>query len=399
MSLATEMNCAMNSTRTLAAVLTGSLALVALTACSDDAPSQDVQAAEIVEDSTATSIAEAEVVEPDQTAEAPENDSSLSFGAVVTEAMTAHGSALSQVAEVNELPISPDFMRSQSERAVEAIDLVLADLPEDPGTLTGPGASEYVTFRTALLDWREYSVGIIADVDRDYAALAELADSWDGNSAPPSVFIDAVDGHMITWIPLVEQSCAAFAVAAEVTPGCLFGQRSVPDRVREVELQTVVFDGVTIEIDPIYPATDVLVEPGGFIVDYGPGFGTFALVDPPAVADPDAVGLALDATIPWPNNVDAWLASLPVEVVSAIEGEFGSNLWQVWHVRADEQISIIDRVFGPAWTVGDTELHIYQTDLEGTTVVGVLEISPLDLDRTDEAVDDIAAVLGTIVVP
>lgn len=311
-------------------------------------------------------------------------------------AMGEHGPALGAVGVIDQDPISPDFVRLQSERAVVALEALLADLPEDPSGLSGPGADEYAAFRQALVDWRDYSAQLLAEVDTDYDDLVALAASWDQNSAPPQVFVEAIDGHMLTWIPTVEQACAAFAVAADVTPGCLFGQQGGASDVEAADPQTVSFGGAVVRIDPTFPVSDIATTEGFVLFDYGPGFGTFALSDPPVVADPAAADADLEATIPWPNDVDAWLAELPLEVVSSTDWELESSTWRVWHVRADEQVAIIANAVGPAWTLGHTEIHLFQTTLGDSPVVGVLEIAPNDLDRTDDALDDIATVLSRV---
>lgn len=372
-------------------VLTGILFLTALSGCGSDnavegTPEGGGAATETVGSSTDDSAVGQET----------SDDGHKELGRLVEEAFAGNREALTLVSEIDQDPMSADFVIAQSKRAVDALELVLAQMPEETTGVEGNGSEEYKSLREQLVGWLDYSRGTITEFEAGYDEFAELASAWDRTGPPPAVITDAIDGHLLDWIPAVELACAEFAVAAGVAPACTIGMSGGPAEVREAGRQAVTINGASFSIDPIFPVTDLGVERDLAFIDYGEGVGSLTIVAPPSVRESSE-----DDTfaLPWPDDVETWVAVHPVELVSSSTETFGDLGWNLFHLRADDAYPLIENRFHPsgAWGLGGPELHIYTTEIDGAVVVAVLEIGPADVDRTETIRSEMAEVLATIV--
>lgn len=322
--------------------------------------------------------------------------------AAVLVAFEEGGDGLSAVLNVDQDPIHPDFVATQAQRAIDALDPMLALLPADPGATDDPGQQEYARLRAALIGWRDHAVTVRAEVESGYDELLAMAEAWDRQSAPPMELTDPIDGHFEQWAPAVEAACAAFAVAVGVTPGCTEFRDAGPVDTAEAGPQQVLIGSVVFDVDPLFPVTDLGAEPDFAFFDYGPGGGSVTFLPPPRVADPAMAGPELSGLVPWPDDVAGWAAAAGLDVVEDRVAELGTHEWHAVHLRAtDNAMAIMENRWHPegAFVVDpsvDLEVVVWQSVVGGQPVVVVLEAALLSPGEFAAVVGDVDAVLATI---
>lgn len=336
------------------------VAVVLLASCrgTSDVPNVDVSPVEVASNASATATDDGATVTPDQLATAMER--------AIPRIATAYRDG--DLADLDAV------VRVVTERRGAVASLAVALPAGRLRDLTTSQQEQWTLMRTSLEHWR--------DTVEDVAAVvtARRDDSASPDTAPPPEVEELLERDLEA-ASAYGDACAAFSDAVGLSVDCYpFLSEEAADAV---QTYTVTIGDVTLS----YDVTGVHVD----LVDDGMAItfvetNTLAIGAPPEVTDPAQelhrdLDTLIPDPIPWPEDLAAWYAQLPVAVLDEGDVELGDEgqswSWVVLEGTDPQRFALANLASEFAIQTGpDFEVVLWQTSIDGQEVVAVSDGRP-----------------------
>ena len=286
---------------------------------------------------------------------------------------------------------------------IESLDALRAEFP-DAAEMAPEGSGTYAAVLEHLDEWSALAASTLAELEQRRSELEPSTIEWaaaldSGDPGPPPEAYAELVGVNPGAFEEFGELCAEFAVSVELPINC-FGTPA-PGADGSIEFTA---GGVTFVVDP-GPVDEYIVRPDFLGADLGPAdqmtiSAPFAVRNPAAAIESDATnameGAPLEQPVPWPDDIDEYLAAGPFEVLDdvAVSTPSGDFRRLVLAQDAVPALSFIDFPTGPVVVRKVSPLTLWIGEIEGQIVIATLQAdSPSSTEALTAQVDE---ALGTL---
>lgn len=280
---------------------------------------------------------------------------------------------------------------------IDSLEAVRSDFP-DAADVPIEASEAYTAVLQHLDDWAEQATSALAELEQRRSELEPLTVEWasaleSGDPGqPPQEYSALVDVNPSAFEDFT-QRCAEFAVSVDLPISC-FGT-SAPGADGSIEFAV---GGITFVIDP-GPIDEFIVRPDFFGADLGPFdqmtvSAPFPVRNPAAAVENDATefleGAPLDQPVPWPDDIDGYLADSPFEVVGDESVSTPSGEFRRLTVAQDAvaALSFIDLPPGPVAVRLTSPLVLWIGEIQGQPIIATLQAERQSVEAFTFQIDE-----------
>jgi hypothetical protein len=286
---------------------------------------------------------------------------------------------------------------------IDSLDELRTEFP-DAADMSPEGSDTYEGVLEHLDAWAELATSSLDELDERRSELEPLTIEWaaaldSGDPGDPPQAYAVLVGNNPAAFEEFGQRCAEFAVSVDLAINC-FG---TPAPAADGSIEFTAGD-VTFVVDP-GAVDEYFVRPDFFGADLGPGdtmtiSAPFPVRDPAAAIEDDATnaqeGAPLDQPVPWPDDIDEYLAASPFEAIDDVTVATPSGDFRRLTLAQDAvpALSFIELPPGPVVVRRTQPLVLWIGEIDSQTVIATLHAANAQSAETFTAQVDEA--LGTL---
>ena len=286
---------------------------------------------------------------------------------------------------------------------IDSLDALRTEFP-DAADMPPDAIETYAAVLEHLDAWARLSTSTLAELDERRSELEPLTIEWaaglgSGDPGEPPQEYAALVGNNPAAYEEFGQRCTEFAVSVDLAINC-FGTPA-PDADGSIEFTA---GDVTLVVDP-GAVDEYFVRPDFFGADLGPGdtmtiSAPFPVRNPTAAIEDDATnsqeGAPLDQPVPWPDDIDEYLAASPFEVTDDVTVPTASGEIRRLTLAQDAvpALSFIDLPPGPVVVRQVQPLVLWIGEIDGQTIIATLRAA--NTQSADTFTAQVDEALGTL---